>query len=296
MPSLIARLIGAVLRTTGTYRKRYSDGPGFEARIAGSRAAPDLPTAAMKRKLTVEERQFEGRSVWHIAPKDRAPVAHILYFHGGGYVYPAVDVHWKFYAHLAQKYGLAITAPMYPLAPEAGAQQATEWTMAAYRHFLDNHGGKFILGGDSAGGGLAAVVAQQARDAGLREADGLLLICPWVDVSISHPDQTKIEPRDCILTIDGVRMAGLLYAREVALSDPRVSPIHGLWNNLPSALVFGGGDDILLLDARAVAAKVPTADYVEGAGLMHDWPIFFLPESRKAQARIAEFAVKHAGA
>jgi epsilon-lactone hydrolase len=295
MPSLMARLIGGVLRTTGTYRKRFSDGPGFEARIADSRAVPDLPTAAMKRKLTVEERKFEGRSIWHITPKDRAPTAHMLFFHGGGYVYPAVDVHWKFYAHLAEKYGMAITAPLYPLAPEAGAAEATEWAMAAYCHFLDSHAGKFVLGGDSAGGGLAAVVAQQARDAGLRQADGLVLICPWLDVTITHPDQPKIEPRDCILTINGARTAGQVYARDLALSDPRVSPIHGEWSGLPPVMAFGGGDDILLPDARALAAKLPEAVYVEGTGLMHDWPIFFLSESRQAQARMSEFAVLHAG-
>jgi epsilon-lactone hydrolase len=286
MPSLMARLIGAVLRTTGTYRNRYSDGPGFEARIAASRANPDLPTSAIKKKLAVNHRQFEGRSVWHLAPKDRAPTAHILYFHGGGYVYPAVEVHWKFYAHLAEKYGLAITAPMYPLAPEAGVEETTAWAMAAYHDFVNQHPGRFILGGDNAGGGLAS---------GLRQADGLLLICPWVDASISHPDQVRIEARDCILTIDGARMAGQLYARNVPVSDPWLSPIFGSWTDLPPTLVFGGGDDILLPDARAVAAKIPIADYVEGEGLMHDWPIFFLPESRKAQARIAEFAVTHAG-
>jgi epsilon-lactone hydrolase len=295
MPSLIARLIGAVLRTTGTYRKRFSDGPGFEARIAVSRNVPDLPTAAMKRKLTVEERRFKGRSIWHVAPKDHAATAHMLFFHGGGYVYPAVDVHWKFYAHLVEKYGLAITAPMYPLAPESGAEETTEWAMATYRDFLGSHPGKFVLGGDSAGGGLAAVVAQQARDAGLRQADGLILICPWLDVTITHPDQPNIERRDCILTINGARKAGQVYARDWPLSDPRVSPIHGDWSGLPPVIAFGGGDDILLPDARALAAKLPEAVYVEGTGLMHDWPIFFLSESRQAQARMAEFALLHAG-
>ncbi len=219
----------------------------------------------------------------------------MLYFHGGGYVYPAVDVHWKYFVRMAQKHGLAITAPFYPLAPEAGAEETVAWAMAVYRDFIANHGGKFILGGDSAGGGLAAAVAQQARDAGLRQADGMLLICPWLDLTVSNPDQKRIEPRDCILTVSGAHAAGRMYARDMALDDARVSPINGDWSGLPPVLTFGGGDDILLTDARALAAKLPTADYIEKDGLMHDWPIFFFAESRQAQAKMAEFAVLHTG-
>jgi monoterpene epsilon-lactone hydrolase len=294
MPSMLARLFGAVLRTTGIYRRQYSAGPGFEKRIADSRERQFLPTAAMRARLDIDCRDFEERSIWKIAPKDRTPAAHMLYFHGGGYVYPAVDGHWKYFTHMADKHGMEITAPFYPLAPEAGAEETVAWAMAAYRDFIANHDGTFILGGDSAGGGLAAAVAQLARDGGLRQADGLILICPWLDITVSHHEQIRIEPRDCILTIAGGQMAGRMYARDIALDDPRVSPIHGSWTGLPPVLAFGGGDDILLTDARALAAKLPTADYVEGDGLMHDWPLFFFAESRRAQAKMAEFAMHHA--
>jgi epsilon-lactone hydrolase len=291
MPSLMARLIGGLLRTTGTLRRRYSDGPDFEARIAQSRINPQLPTLKMQAALDIALEEFEGRDIWRIAPKGSTPTAHMLYFHGGGYVYPPVDVHWKFYAHLASKYGLAITAPLYPLAPESDAQATTDWAMRAYRHFIERHDGGFILGGDSAGGGLAAVVGQTVRDGGLRAPSAIILICPWLDVSVSHPDQPAIEPRDCVLTINGARSAGRRYAAALPPNNPRVSPLHGNWDGLPPILCFGGGDDILLPDARAVKAKVPGATYVEGAGLMHDWPIFFLRESRDAQAQMAQFAV-----
>jgi monoterpene epsilon-lactone hydrolase len=290
MASLLARVISSVLRTTGYYRKQFSDGQGFMEGIAATRKNPDLPTAKMRQRLTVTETQFKGRSVWTIAPKDRTPVAHLLYFHGGGYVYPAVDVHWKFMAHMAQVHGIAVTAPLYPLAPEAGAEEITAFGLAAYEAFLASHNGPFIMGGDSAGGGLTAVVAMAARDKGLRPASGLLLVCPWLDGGGDHPDQIAIEPRDCILTLNGIRTAAKLYARELAIDDPRVSPIHGDWYGLPPILCYGGGDDILVTDARALKAKLPDIQYVETASLMHVWPIFFLRESRAAQAQIAEFA------
>ena len=290
MASLLAKVISSVLRTTGVYRKQFSAGPGFMERIAASRKNPFLPTEKMRAQLAINETQLDGRSVWTIAPKDRAPVAHLLYFHGGGYVYPAADVHWKFMAHMAQVHGIAVTAPLYPLAPEASAAEITAFGLAAYEAFLASHDGPFIMGGDSAGGGLTAVVAMAARDKGLRAASGLLLVCPWLDGGGDHPDQVAIEPRDCILTLGGLRAAAQLYAADLHIEDPRISPIHGEWSGLPPILCYGGGDDILVTDARALKAKLPDIRFIETAGLMHVWPIFFLRESRAAQAQIAEFA------
>jgi epsilon-lactone hydrolase len=292
MPSLTARLIAFVLRTTGSLRKLYSDSPQFLDNIAKSRAEQQYPTAKMRKKLDIRESQFEGRPVWRIAPRGEIKGS-MLFWHGGGYVYPAVDVHWNFMAHMAEKHGIIITAPLYPLAPEAGAAEAVEWAMKLYREFTPDRAGPFIMGGDSAGGGLAAVVAQMARDEGRRLPNALVLICPWLDASGTHPDQPAIEPRDCVLTLGGLRAAGRLYAKDLPIDDPRVSPIHGDWGGLPPILSFGGGDDILLPDARALKAKLPETTYVEGDGLMHDWPIFFLSESRAAQARMAAFILEH---
>ncbi|MBK8373984.1 MAG: alpha/beta hydrolase [Sphingomonadales bacterium] len=293
MPSFAATLIGAVLRATGVYKKRYRGGPAMLVEIEKARQSPpDLPTEKMKKQLAVVEAVIAGRSVWRIGPKGSEASAHILYFHGGGYVYPAVDVHWKFFAHLATKHGVAITAPLYPLAPEAGATETLDFAMEVYRAYAPDHGGPFVLAGDSAGGGLAAAVVQQARDEGLRLPEGIVLICPWLDIAVSQPEQRAIEPRDSILTVAGTQEAGRLYARDLPIDDPRVSPIHGNWDGLPPILMFGGGDDILVSDARRLKAKLPSVRYVEEAGLMHDWPIFFLRESRAAQAEIAEFARK----
>ncbi|MEQ1509877.1 MAG: alpha/beta hydrolase fold domain-containing protein, partial [Sphingopyxis sp.] len=183
----------------------------------------------------------------------------------------------------------SVTAPLYPLAPEAGVEETTGWALAYYRHYIASHDGPFAMGGDSAGGGLTAATAMLVRDAGLRSASGLLLICPWLDASGTHPGQPAIEPRDCILRIQGVRDAGLLYARDVPIDDARVSPIHGDWSGLPPMMLFGGGDDILVTDARALKLRLPEVDYDEQAGLMHVWPIFFFSEAQAARKRIGQW-------
>lgn len=294
MTSLSARITGALLRATGVVSKRYAGGPGMHKVIAAARAVPvPTPSRKMRERLDVREETLDGRTVWTIAPMGRTPAAHLLFFHGGGYVFSAVPPHFNLYARLAERHGIAVTAPMYPLAPEHGVEEATGFALSAYRAFLDRHDGSFVLGGDSAGAGLASATVMAARDAGLRLPAGLMLICPWLDTSGTHPDQPGIEKRDSILRLQGIRDAGRLYAKDAPATDPRVSPIHGDWSGLPPILMYGGEDDILVTDARALKAKLRQAEYHEGQGLMHDWPLFFFPESRVAQERMAAFILGH---
>jgi epsilon-lactone hydrolase len=290
-PSLPARLVGFILRTTGYYRRKFSGGPGFEKHVAASRSVLSAPSNKWRSTLDVTQSVFQGRVVWRLAPKDRAPTVHLLYWHGGGYVYPAVAGHWDFLGAMAKAYGWSITVPLYPLAPEFDVDGTTKWAQDFYRDFAAQYGETgFIMGGDSAGGGLTAAMAMAARDTGMPAAQSLILICPWLNATPDHPEQAAIEPRDCILTLNGIREAGLLYAGENSVTDPRVSPIYGDWSGLPPILSFGGGDDILVTDARALKAKLPDSEYQEVAGLMHVWPILFFSESRAAQKRMAEFA------
>ncbi len=291
MPSLVARVAGFVFRTTGVFRKNFAGGEGMSKIIAAARAAPlPEPSAKMRTKLDIRREMFEGRAVWHIAPKGQSSSKRLIYFHGGGYVYSAAQPHWDFLCHLADKHGVAIIAPLYPLAPEAEVVETTDFALAFYKDLLGRHDpADLAIGGDSAGGGLTAATLMAARAAGLPLPAKVILICPWLEVDPAHPDQALIEPRDAILTRRGISDAGKLYARDLPLADPRVSPIHGDWSGLPPTLMFGGGNDILVTDARALKSKMPSVDYFEEAGSMHVWPIFVFPESRRAQAQMAAF-------
>lgn len=292
MASLTARVTAFILRKTGVYRRMFAGADQF-ARTRTKLTADGIgPSPAQERGLAVRRDEFQGRCVWTIAPENAAPSATVLFWHGGGYVYPPMDGHWGFFAVMARKYGWRIIAPLYPLAPESDAAETTGFALDFYRDLVAREGAPVLMGGDSAGGGLAAATAMAVRDAGLPLPTGLLLICPWLAIDPSHPDQASIAPRDAILTIPGVRDAGLLYRGDLPVSDPRVSPIHGDWSGLPPILSFGGGDDILVTDARALKAALPSVDYEELAGLIHDWPMFTFPESKAAQARMAGFAAK----
>jgi epsilon-lactone hydrolase len=290
MPSLSARLVAFVLRTTGVFRRQFSGGPKFAAYQAKALAVPIAPPAKLSRLCAVSSASFQGRDVWTFTPNDKEPTATVLYWHGGGYVYPPGAPHWAFVATMAATYGWRLIVPCYKLAPFAQAEETTAFALDLWRDVAVAENGPVMMAGDSAGGGLAAVTAMMARDAEVVMPSKLILICPWVEVSPAHPEQQKIEPRDAILTLRGIKEAGELYAGALSTTDPRVSPIHGNWDGLPPILMFGGGDDILVTDARAVKAKLPSAEYQELAGMIHDWPIFTFPESKVAQAQMAKFA------
>ena len=295
-PSLPTRFISWMLRTTGTYKKLYSGGALFEQNLAKNRATPLAePGPKTYAKIDASRCDLDGRPVWTFSPKDRAPTAYMLYWHGGGYVYPATEAHLGFLVEMAHRYGWHITAPFYPLAPEKDAKHVTAWALDLYKQYAaERNGAPFLLGGDSAGGGLAAVITMAARDQKLPAASALLLICPWLNADPAHGDQPAIEKRDAILTLNGIREAGLLYAADLAITDPLVSPIHGNWDGLPPILAFGGGDDILVTDGRALKTKLPSVTYVEHESMIHDWPIFIFKESRRAQKQMADFAAQFA--
>lgn len=297
MPSLTARAISFVLRTTGYYKKLFAGGPDLEEKLRALRAQPvAAPTEKMRRKVSIGNVEFEGRTCWQISPKQGVTSARMLYFHGGGYVYSASPAHFDFLAHMAEKHGISSIVPMYPLAPEADAKEYTAFALSLYRFLLSKHDAKdIVIAGDSAGGGMAVTTARLAQEAGMNAPAGLVLICPWLDATASAPEQPAIEKRDAILTIRGIRDIGPLLARGLPVTDPLVSPINADIVSLPPTLMYGGGDDILVTDARAFKAKFPAIDYREGAGLIHVWPVFIFPESRTAQGEIAGFVKRVCG-
>lgn len=292
MASFAARLTGFILRRTGVYRRMFA-GADQIARTRTKLIADGIgPSSKQERGVAVRHTEFQGRCVWTIAPERGEVSASVLFWHGGGYVYPPLTGHWDFFSRMARQFGWRITVPLYPLAPESDVVGTTRFALEFYADLVAREGVPTLMGGDSAGGGLTAATAMGLRDAGATLPCGLLLICPWLDADPAHADQPAIEPRDAILTIAGVRDAGALYAGAAGLRDWRASPIHGDWSGLPPILAFGGGDDILVTDAQRLKAKLPSLDYEELPGLIHDWPMFTFPESRSAQARMAGFAAK----
>ncbi len=291
-PDFLTRAVSWLLLKTRLIKRQYNGDDRFDARVAKKqRQMTPVPTKAMRRDLDISHDTVDGRSVWRVAPKGR-PSAEVIYFHGGGYVYPIDVIHWRFIATMAKAHAIAFTVPLYPLAPASGPRRTTAFALDIYRRMAQS--APPVLMGDSAGAGLSLAVTQLARTEGLPPPAALCLICPYLDAVPGDPRQREIEPHDPLLTLSGIRKCGETYAGDLPAEHPLCSPINGDLTGLPPTLVYGGGADVLVTDARRLHEKVPDIDYREGAGLMHVWPIFFFRESKLAQTEIADFVRKHA--
>ena len=115
----------------------------------------------------------------------------------------------------------------------------------------------------------------------------LVLLSPWLDVTMTDPAQIELEKVDPLLVRAGPKAAGRWYAGAMSTTDPRVSPLYGEIAGLPPILMFCGTHDILLTDARRLAARAAAeggdVEYHEEPGLMHVYPLLFFPEFAQGQ-------------
>ncbi len=197
------------------------------------------------------------------ASADVLPV--LVYYHGGGWVIGDLDTHDVLCRALANGAGCAVASVDYRMGPEHrfpaavdDALAATRW-VGAHAASLGVDPARLAVGGDSAGGNLAAVVAIAARDAGDLPIAFQLLIYPATDQRRGHASHT-INGQGYLLTADTIRYYHDLYIDDAAHDlDWRASPLlRPDLSNLPPALVLTAGYDPLRdegLDyARALTA------------------------------------------
>ncbi|MBM7061309.1 alpha/beta hydrolase [Pseudomonas sp. UL073] len=293
MPSLQHRLVVLALRLIR--RKRiWTSIPNLHASLAEvRRSGPERPSPQLQDELHVQHEWLDGQELYTLAPSE--PVAgakHLLYLHGGAYVRPISRYHWGLLADLVRRSGCTVSVPLYPLAPEHTCTQALAFVRQAWALARERAGERpLLLGGDSAGGGLALALAFDLRERGEALPERLLLNCPWADVRLTNPECAAIEPRDPMLAITGTREAGRLYAGERALDDPAVSPLTGEFSGLPPLLLIVGTRDSACPDALLMADKARaqgvSVELVRGEGLVHVWPLFPIPEADAVRERLA---------
>jgi monoterpene epsilon-lactone hydrolase len=305
MASLIAQataLAVRVLRVGG----QFADERALAEHIKHHRVGPARPSTAMRRRFDISSDTRNGCEVYTVAPRAERSAgqvaghvggqvgAHVMYIHGGAFVEGIFSWHWYFIARMVERLRMTFTVPLYPLAPEHDCAAASAAVLAVYRDLIARCGAsQLVVMGDSAGGGLAMSLIMQAIAAELARPAALVLLSPWLDVTMTDLTQTEIEKVDPLLVRPGPKAAGRWYAGAMSTADPRVSPLYGEIAGLPPILMFCGTHDILVADARRLAARAaaegPEVEYHEEAGLMHVYPLLFFPESRKAQDRIVGF-------
>src|SRR4051812_6049769 len=226
--------------------------------------------------LTLPDAEIRARL--YVPPGIPDPSPLLVYFHGGGYVCGDLDTHDSACRFLAAGAELRVLSVDYRLAPEHPFPAAVEDGLAALRFASDNAkslgAGPIAVGGDSAGGNLAAVVAQEAR--GEEHAPAVqLLIYPVTDWS-RKAESYRLFREGFFLTeaeMDWYR-AHYLPGDPGAARDPRASPLlaDDLTGVAPACVVVAGFDPLrdegIAYARRLEEAGVPTALRVYW-GLVH---------------------------
>jgi len=190
----------------------------------------------------------------------------LVYYHGGGWVIGDLDTHDTLCRELANLSGCAIVAVDYRLAPEHrfpaavdDCSAATRW-VHAHAAGLGLDASRLAVGGDSAGGNLAAVVAIDARDRGDLPIAFQLLIYPATDQRCTAPSHAE-NGQGYLLTRESMEYFGNHYIADHAqFDDWRASPLlHPDLSNLPPALVLTAGFDPLRDEGAAYAERLTAA-------------------------------------
>ncbi|WP_082939967.1 alpha/beta hydrolase [Mycolicibacterium peregrinum] len=209
----------------------------------------------------------------------------LLYFHGGGFVIGDLDTHDNLCRLICRDGGIQVISVDYRLAPEHKAPAAVDDAYAAYRWALDHAAGlgatRIVVGGDSAGGNLAAVVTQQARDSELPLPALQLLLYPVTDWSSETRSKTLFSDGYFLQKRDMDWFAAhYLDGAEVSVDDPAVSPLLSEdLTGLPPALVVTAGFDPLRDEgnryARAMQDAGVVVDLREERSMIHAFANFF---------------------
>lgn len=194
------------------------------------------------------------------------PLPVLLFFHGGGWVIGSIETHDEVCRRLAAESGCLVLSVDYRLAPEhrfpaavEDCRAALEW-VAAHGAEIGADPARMAVGGDSAGGNLAAVVAQGARDAGGPALAFQLLVYPVVDADFSRPSYTA-HGAGYILTNPGMHWFWDHYLPAAAgRADPAASPLRAArLDGLPPALVQLAELDVLYDEGVAYAQALEAA-------------------------------------
>jgi len=251
-------------------------------------STPPAPQIGAVRDVLTEGAQAIPLRVYRppgVSDSRRLPV--LVYFHGGGWVIGDLETHDVLCRQLTAEAGVSVIAVDYRLAPEHkfpaaadDAWAATRW-IATHAAELGVDADRLAVGGDSAGGNLAAVVALLAREAGGPRIALQILLYPVTDL-VSESQSYADLADGYMLTRDSMRWFRAQYlAKEQDAADWRVSPLRApSLAGLPPALVVTAGYDPLRDEGEAYARRLREAgvsvDAVSFGGMIHG----FVPMGR----------------
>ena len=246
--------------------------------------------------ISIREEKFGALQAFIYNDQDR-PAQTVFYFHGGAYINQPNNQQTTMAARTAKETGCKVVLMVYPKEPVYNCETAYKQCLDYYLEHIEKYDcGKIVFMGDSAGGGLALGLAEVLHAGNHPEPEELILISPWVDVSMTNRDMPEYLKKDPMLGIDGCRRMGEVWADGLPLTDPRVSPLYGDVISLCHVTMTVGTWEVLYPDILLLYEKFQNAGVdctlITGERMIHCWPICPIPEAKGAQSVIWEAILK----
>jgi len=203
----------------------------------------------------------------HYRPPVAEPAPLLVFFHGGGFVVGDIESHDGLCRMICVDAAIHVLSVEYRLAPEHKAPAAVDDCFAAYQWALGHAAelgaepSRVGVGGDSAGGNLAALVALRSRDEGVLQPALQALIYAVLDLSAETPSRTLFSDGFFLSMSDSAMFTELyLGGTGLAADDPRVSPLKAAdLSGLAPALIVTAGFDPLRDEGNEYATALRSA-------------------------------------
>jgi len=283
---------------TGFYRVLGAVGDFLGVDLAtplGHLISSDSPPWFTTLGLNVQRGEFEGMPVWTLQSPGSTSDETVVAIHGGAFVAHVNIFNWLNYAAMARDTGATVIVPIYPLVPQGGTAGTVVPAMAdLISAQIDQHGAENVsVLGDSAGGNIALAAVQEMVRRGDPVPSRMVLSSPALDSTLSNPAiQFVDDPVLSSVVLPDLHKYNQLWAGDLDLTDPLVSPLFGSLAGLPPTAVYIGNLDILAPDGLVLQDKAlatPGADFtfILRTGLLHIWAVIpWLPEAIAVQPDI----------
>ena len=283
------RLLKATIRTPSQFNL-----PPDALRFAIEKLCWAFP---QNKEVKIRPLKLAGLSAEEIKPQAEATQL-ILHIHGGAFFLGSMNTHRAFLTHMAARTQMQVIHLNYPLAPENPYPEALDALFDVYQTLLSQgiQPKDIILSGDSCGANLAVALALKIQAEGLSQVSGLILLSPFLDLTLTSESLRYNQRHDALLSIDALE-TGIDYYLPSSFdpADPFVSPLFADPSGLPPMLIQVGSKEILLDDgkrfyerAKAAGVKVQFKLYT---GMWHNFQMFTMfDEAQQALDDLASFA------
>ncbi|MCU4581114.1 alpha/beta hydrolase [Acinetobacter gyllenbergii] len=271
------------------------------------RGAMELGSRIFKPRADVAIQQIKLRDALdqrivfaEVATPENEAQGVLLHCHGGAFFAGSSRTHRALSTEFAARGKLIVYMLDYRRAPEHPYPAALNDVKSVYQHLL-NDGWKpeqIILGGDSSGCALALALAVELRSAGDALPAGMVMISPYVDISLSSASVYNNAKRDPMIKSYALKRGGDGYRGQLRSNDPRISPIFADLADLPPMLVQAGSEEILVDDAIHLAERAQQSGVQVHLhiyeNMWHNFQMFnrFIHKSEQALDEIGSFMQK----